>query len=125
MRHHPRTIVLAPLVRFAICLALPALLPPSTQLSAQSTKARTEPAQPEKRSAASSIFRNTDPSVPYVGSKTCAQSGCHADIDLNYQPSPHGQSMTLANIPSDLARIPAPVTVFNRKNNHYYIPTLH
>jgi len=70
--------------------------------------------------APDSIFRNTGPSVPYVGSKTCAQSGCHAEIYRDYQPSPHGQSMAAANIPSNLARVPQPVTVFNPKNNHYY-----
>jgi len=66
------------------------------------------------------IFRNTDLSVAYVGSKTCAEAGCHADIGRDYLPTPHGQSMTMANIPSDLARVPKPVTVFNPKNNRYY-----
>ncbi len=68
----------------------------------------------------STIFRNTDPSVAYVGSATCAQSGCHAEIKGEYLPTPHGQSMTLANIPSSLARVPKPVTVFNTKNHRYY-----
>ena len=120
MRHHPRTIVCAPARCLALCLALPALIGSSIELGAQSAKAPTEAAQPEKNPAASFKFRNTDPSVPYVGSKTCAQSGCHADIERNYQPTPHSQSMTLANIPSELARIPAPVTVFNPKNKRYY-----
>lgn len=66
------------------------------------------------------LFRNTDPSVAYVGSKTCGESGCHAEIYSQYQPTPHGQSMTLANTPGDLARVPQPVTVFNKVNNHYY-----
>lgn len=68
----------------------------------------------------SPVFRNTDPSVAYVGSKTCGESGCHADINRDYMPTPHGQSMALANIPSDLARVPQPVTVFNPANKRYY-----
>jgi hypothetical protein len=70
--------------------------------------------------AQSAIFRNTDPSVAYVGSKTCGEAGCHAEISGDYLPSPHGQSITQANIPSDLARAPEPVTVFNPKSNRYY-----
>jgi hypothetical protein len=66
------------------------------------------------------VFRNTDPSVGYVGSKGCGASGCHAEIYRDYQPTPHGQSMTPANIASDLVRAPKPVTVFNAANNHYY-----
>jgi hypothetical protein len=58
--------------------------------------------------------------VAYVGSKSCATAGCHENISKTYEPSPHGQSMTLANIPSDLARVPEPVTVFNQKNKRYY-----
>ncbi|MGA2048391.1 MAG: hypothetical protein ABSG96_11900 [Terracidiphilus sp.] len=71
-------------------------------------------------SAQSGIFGNTDPSVAYVGSKTCGNSGCHAEIYRDYMPSTHGQSMAPANIPSDLARVPNLITVFNTKNNRYY-----
>ena len=70
--------------------------------------------------AQSTIFRNTDPSVAYVGSKSCGEAGCHAEFYRDYQPTPHGQSMTLANIPSDLARVPRSVTVFNPANNRHY-----
>lgn len=70
--------------------------------------------------AQSTTFRNTDLSVAYVGSKTCGEAGCHEELYRNYQPTSHGQSMTLANIPSDLARVPRPVTVFNPANNRYY-----
>lgn len=70
--------------------------------------------------AQSAIFRNTDPAVPYVGSASCEESGCHAERYRDYMTSPHGQSMAPANIPSDLARLPRPVTVFNAKNNRYY-----
>ena len=91
-------------------MALPALLLAANSLRAQN------PA----KSASDSIFRNTDPSVAYVGSKSCGESGCHAEINRDYMPSPHGQSMAPANIPSDLARVPKPVTVFNPKNNRHY-----
>ena len=77
-------------------------------------------AQSDGKPAAAPIFRNTGPNVAYVGSKTCADSGCHAEIYNAYQPTPHGQSMTLANVPGDLARVPKPVTVFNQANGHYY-----
>jgi hypothetical protein len=67
-----------------------------------------------------SVFRNIDSSVGYVGSKSCGASGCHEEINRAYDPTPHGQSMALANLPSDLARAPQPVTVFNAKSNRYY-----
>jgi len=70
--------------------------------------------------AQSSIFRNTDSSVGYVGSANCEESGCHAEMYRDYMLTPHGQSMTLANLPSDLERVPRPVTVFNEANNRYY-----
>ena len=66
------------------------------------------------------IFRNTDPSVAYVGSKSCAASGCHEDINRTYFPTPHGQSMAPANSAAELRRVPKPITVFNQKNNRYY-----
>jgi hypothetical protein len=68
-----------------------------------------------------SIFRNTDPSVAYVGSNACTVAGCHEEIGRAYATSPHGLSMVPANTPTDLARVPKPVTVFNSKNNHTYI----
>jgi len=95
---------------YVLCLAFPALLPAPRALHAQSGG----------KPSAAPIFRNTGPKIAYVGSKTCGDSGCHADIYRDYQPTPHGQSMTLANVPSDLSRVPKPVTVFNQANNHYY-----
>jgi hypothetical protein len=74
----------------------------------------------QDKSAGGNIFRNTDLSMQYVGSKTCGESGCHAEIYRDYQPTPHGQSMTAANIASDLARVPKPVTVFNEADKRYY-----
>jgi hypothetical protein len=111
MPHRPRLRAFASV----LCLAPAALLLSQPNLSAQNPTPQTE-----SKSDPASIFRNTALSVPYVGSKTCAQSGCHAEIYRHYQPSPHGQSMAMANIPADLARVPQPVTVFNPKNLHYY-----
>ena len=108
MPRHNRTNALIPSVSCAMLLTLLALLLPACNLRAQTAV------------TGASIFRNTDPTVAYVGSKTCGESGCHAEINRGYTPSPHGQSMAAANIPSDLARVPRPVTVFNQKNNRYY-----
>jgi hypothetical protein len=68
-----------------------------------------------------SIFRNVDSSVTYVGSKSCGASGCHEEINRSYAPTPHGQSMAPANSPTELSRAPKPTTVFNAKNNRYYV----
>jgi hypothetical protein len=68
-----------------------------------------------------SIFRNTDPSVAYMGSQSCGQSGCHAEINREYFSTPHGQSMAAANSPRELARVPKPVTVFNQKDGRFYV----
>src|SRR5208282_4344940 len=92
-RHH-RVRATFPCVLFAWWLAPLMILLSATSLCAQSAG----------RSANGTIFRNTDQTVAYVGSKTCGESGCHAEMYRDYQPTPHGQSMTLANTPSDLAR---------------------
>jgi hypothetical protein len=81
----------------------------SADFSRAQTKARGTP-----------IFRNTDPSVAYVGSKTCVVPGCHEDIGHSYFPTPHGQSMAPANSLKELGRVPKPVTVYNAKSNRYY-----
>ena len=71
-------------------------------------------------SAGKTVFRNTDPSVPYVGSSTCVVIGCHEAIGRSYSPTPHGQSMAPANSLTELERVPRPVTVYNAKNTRYY-----
>lgn len=68
-----------------------------------------------------SVFRNTDPSTAYVGSKTCGEAGCHEQINREYFATPHGQSMAPAKSPAELARAPKPVTVFNAKIGRYYV----
>ena len=89
----------------SVCLALLLAFAPTVCLGAQS---------------GGSIFRNVDASVAYAGSKSCGASGCHEEINRNYAPTPHGQSMALANSPKELARAPQPVTVVDAKNNRYY-----
>ncbi len=69
----------------------------------------------------SNIFRNTDPSVGYVGSASCGTPGCHEEITRNYMQTPHGQSMAPANSATELKRAPQPITVFNEKNKRYYV----
>ncbi len=90
-----------------LCLALLAGLSSITRLGAQSD--------------GDSIFLNTDPSVTYVGSRTCGQSGCHDEIYEEYFSTPHGRSMASASSPTELARVPRPVTVFSPKSSRYYV----
>jgi hypothetical protein len=70
--------------------------------------------------SSATVFRNIDPSVAYVGSKSCGAPGCHEEIGRSYPPTPMGHSMAPANTPAELERTPKPVTVFNPKNNRYY-----
>lgn len=100
-----RISVLIPSSVIVLCLAPLAAFLPAASLQAQS---------------GASVFRNVDPSVAYVGSKSCGAPGCHEDINRTYFPSPHGQSMAPANSPTELARVPQPITVYNAKNNRTY-----
>ena len=70
--------------------------------------------------AADAAFRNTDPSVKYVGSAVCTVPGCHEEIGRSYAHSPHGLSTTAANTAAHLERAAHPVTVHNPRNNRYY-----
>jgi hypothetical protein len=102
-------VCLSHILPLAFFLALLALIS-----SAPSSFAQTA-AAPE------TVFRNIDPSVTYVGSKACASAGCHQKISRDYLATPMGNSMAPANIPSELARAPQPVTVFNEKNNYHHL----
>jgi hypothetical protein len=62
--------------------------------------------------AAMAVPRNAAPGVGYVGSEACA--GCHAALYERYRKTGMGRSMSLASDPSQLNRIPAPVTVFQQ-----------
>jgi len=63
-------------------------------------------------------YRNIAPGVGYVGSKVCA--GCHPDIYETYVKTDMGRSMSRADDPLQLARLPAPVTIHDEKLNRYF-----
>jgi hypothetical protein len=65
-------------------------------------------------------YRNTDPKVAYVGSKSCAGSACHEDICRSYARTPMGRSMAPANAPSELAKVPERITISKPKLNRYF-----
>jgi hypothetical protein len=89
-------------IRVALCAAWLGLCLPAPTLPAQT------------------VYRNTDPLVAYVGSRTCESSGCHAETYRDYAATAHGANMAPAASPASLARVPGPVTVFNAKKNRYY-----
>ncbi len=70
------------------------------------------------RKGAPIVYRNTGPDVAYVGSSLC--SGCHEEIFQKYRQTPMGNSMAPASSPSELARVPKPVTVHSQKLNRYF-----
>lgn len=65
-------------------------------------------------------YRNTSPTVGYVGSTSCAGSACHEDICRSFSQQPMGHSMAPANLPSELAKVPARITIFKPKLNRYF-----
>jgi hypothetical protein len=93
---------------FGLCLALLAAIGFALPIIAQSN------------ANGASVFRNIDPSVAFVGSKSCGAPGCHEDIGRSYPATPMGHSMAPSNTPAELERVPQPVTIFNPKNNRYY-----
>jgi hypothetical protein len=66
------------------------------------------------------VYRNTAPGVAFTGSKSCAGSGCHEAICRDYARTPHGTSMAPANAPSELAKVPQRITVYDKKLNRYF-----
>src|SRR6202453_3069857 len=109
MPRRARLSAVLPFGFFALCSTLPALLSPHALL-----------AQSEGKTADGVRFRNMDSSVNYVGSRTCGEAGCHAEVYRAYVPTPHGRQMAPANNPADLARVAKPVVVFNPKSDRYY-----
>jgi len=65
-------------------------------------------------------YRNAAPGVAFTGSKSCAASGCHEEICRSYPRVPMGNSMAPANAPSELARVPSTITVYNQKLDRYF-----
>jgi hypothetical protein len=66
------------------------------------------------------VYRNTVPGVEFTGSKSCAAAGCHEQICQDFQSVPMGNSMTPANLPSELARVPRTITVYSQKLDRYF-----
>src|SRR5271157_1649226 len=66
------------------------------------------------------VYRNTAPGVASVGSKSCAAQGCHEELSRDYQHTPMGHSMAPANDPSELARVPHTITIYNQKLDRYF-----
>jgi hypothetical protein len=65
------------------------------------------------------VYRNTAPGVAYTGSKSCGTSGCHEQICEDFKSVPMGDSMTPANTPGELARVPHTITVYSKKLDRY------
>jgi hypothetical protein len=65
-------------------------------------------------------YRNTAPGVAFTGSKSCAGSACHEEIYRDYLRTAHGSSMGLANTPTELAKAPQRVTVYNKTVDRYF-----
>jgi hypothetical protein len=63
-------------------------------------------------------YANSAPGVAYVGSARCAP--CHQDIYASFQKTGMGRSMSPADSPTELARVPFPVTIYDRKSNLYF-----
>jgi hypothetical protein len=57
--------------------------------------------------------------VGFTGTKSCAASGCHEQICQDFQSVPMGDSMTPANIPAELARVPHTLTIYSKKLDRY------
>ena len=65
-------------------------------------------------------YRNTAPGVAFVGSKSCTAPGCHQELGRDYDHTPMGHSMAPANDPSEFARVPQTITVYNQKLHRYF-----
>ena len=66
------------------------------------------------------IYSNTAPGVAFTGSKSCAASGCHEQIYHDFQSAPMGNSMTPANIQTELGRVPNTITVYSKELDRYF-----
>jgi len=65
-------------------------------------------------------YKNTGPGVAFTGSKSCEGAGCHDELSRNYYHTPHGLSMGPANSPTELAKVPDRITVYDQKVDRYY-----
>lgn len=65
-------------------------------------------------------YRNTASGVAFTGSKSCAASSCHEQICRDFQAVPMGHSMTPANTPAEIARVPSTITVYSKELDRYF-----
>jgi len=84
----------------------------SSSRSEEADKAATEVSSQARR------YRNAAPEVAYLGSKACAM--CHRDIYDSYVKTGMGRSMSLANQPAQLERVPSLITVEDNKANRHF-----
>ena len=63
-------------------------------------------------------YFNVQPGVNYVGSKACAP--CHKDIYDHFVRTEMGRSMSLPDLPSQLEKVPKPVTVYDKQAGLYF-----
>ena len=63
-------------------------------------------------------FLNTKPGVPYLGSHPCLP--CHQDIDQSYGRTDMGRSMSVADVPEQIALVKRPVSVFDASIGRYF-----
>lgn len=66
------------------------------------------------------LYRNTASGVAFMGSKSCDGAGCHEGLSSRYYQTPHGSSMGPANSPSELAKAPDRIAVYDRQVDRYY-----
>jgi len=66
------------------------------------------------------VYQNSEPGVAFTGSKSCEGAGCHEELTRNYYLTPHGNSMGPANSPSELAKVPGRVAVYDQTVDRYY-----
>jgi Doubled CXXCH motif (Paired_CXXCH_1) len=70
------------------------------------------------RTPSDPAYRNTQPGAARIGSAACAE--CHASIARSFRQTDMGRSLEPASAPDQLARVPHPITVFDRAVNRYY-----
>jgi hypothetical protein len=63
-------------------------------------------------------YLNVRPGVNYLGSKACAP--CHKDIYNHFVRTEMGRSMSLPDAPSQLEKVPKPVTVYDKQIGRYF-----
>ncbi len=72
----------------------------------------------QAQSTPARAYRNAQPGVTRVGSAACAE--CHADIAQSFRRTDMGHSLESASAPDQLARVPGPVTVYDKALHRYY-----